>query len=104
MSDDTSLPSRRTVGKQLLTMSAATIAVSPAVAQAQQAAPPADAPAAPAIPPAGAPAAGAPGRGRGPGGGGGAAAGSVTFNTVLTKLKAGKQVFSNTLTEPDLEA
>ncbi len=33
-----------------------------------------------------------------------AAPGSQTFNTVITKLKAGKQVFSNTLVEPDLEA
>ena len=32
------------------------------------------------------------------------APGSETFNTVITKLKAGKQVFSNTITEPDLEA
>lgn len=32
------------------------------------------------------------------------APGSQTFNTVITKLKAGKQVFSNTLTEPDLDA
>ena len=32
------------------------------------------------------------------------APGSQTFNTIITKLKAGKQVFSNTLTEPDLEA
>ena len=32
------------------------------------------------------------------------APGTQTFNTVITKLKAGKQVFSNTLTEPDLEA
>src|SRR5687767_7121818 len=31
-------------------------------------------------------------------------AGSQTFNTVITKLKAGKQVFSNTVSEPDLEA
>src|SRR5436189_4476253 len=40
------------------------------------------------------------------GGRGGAtvAAGSQTFNTVIAKLKAGKQCFSNTLTEPDLEA
>jgi len=105
MSDDTSLPSRRTVGKQLLTMAAASMAVGPALAQAQTA-PPAGAPPAPAAPPApSAPAAAAPGRGRGgPGGGAGAPAGSVTFNTVLTKLKAGKQVFSNTITEPDLEA
>jgi 4-hydroxy-2-oxoheptanedioate aldolase len=32
------------------------------------------------------------------------APGSLTFNTVITKLKAGKQVFSNTIIEPDLEA
>ncbi|MCX6950567.1 MAG: aldolase/citrate lyase family protein, partial [Verrucomicrobia bacterium] len=32
------------------------------------------------------------------------APGSLTFNTVITKLKAGQQVFSNTITEPDLEA
>ena len=31
-------------------------------------------------------------------------AGSQTFNTVITKLKAGKQVFSNTVSDPDLEA
>ena len=30
--------------------------------------------------------------------------GSLTFNTVITKLKAGKQVFSNTVVQPDLEA
>src|SRR4029077_14053987 len=30
--------------------------------------------------------------------------GSLTFNTVITKLKAGKQVFSNTISEPNLEA
>jgi 4-hydroxy-2-oxoheptanedioate aldolase len=34
----------------------------------------------------------------------GAAPGTVTFNTVITKLKAGKQVFSNTLVDPDLDA
>lgn len=32
------------------------------------------------------------------------APGSLTFNSVITKLKAGKQIFSNTITEPDLEA
>jgi len=32
------------------------------------------------------------------------APGTLTFNTVITKLKAGKQIFSNTLVEPDLEA
>ena len=30
--------------------------------------------------------------------------GSLTFNTVITKLKAGQQIFSNTVTNPDLEA
>jgi len=30
--------------------------------------------------------------------------GSLTFNTVITKLKAGQQIFSNTVTDPDLEA
>ncbi len=62
-------------------------------------------PAPPAAPPAAA--AGAPpaGRGRGPRGGGAAVkAGSVTFNTVITKLKEGKQIFSNTIMQPDLEA
>ncbi|MSU49311.1 MAG: hypothetical protein EXS37_09540 [Opitutus sp.] len=33
-----------------------------------------------------------------------AAPGSLTFNTVITKLKAGKQIFCNTLVDPDLEA
>ncbi len=32
------------------------------------------------------------------------APGTQTFNTVLTKLKAGKQIFCNTIVEPDLEA
>jgi len=31
-------------------------------------------------------------------------AGSQTFNTVITKLKEGKQVFSNTIVDPDLAA
>jgi 2-keto-3-deoxy-L-rhamnonate aldolase RhmA len=31
-------------------------------------------------------------------------AGSLTFNSVITKLKAGKQVFSHTIIEPDLAA
>ena len=30
--------------------------------------------------------------------------GSVTFNTVITKLAAGKQIFSNTIVDPDLDA
>ncbi len=32
------------------------------------------------------------------------APGTQTFNTVITKLKAGKQIFCNTIVEPDLEA
>ena len=31
-------------------------------------------------------------------------AGSQTFNTVITKLKEGKQIFSNTIIDPDLDA
>ena len=31
-------------------------------------------------------------------------AGSLTFNTVITKLKAGRQIFSHTIIEPDLAA
>ena len=31
-------------------------------------------------------------------------AGSLTFNTVITKLKDGKQIFSNTIINPDLDA
>ncbi len=30
--------------------------------------------------------------------------GSLTFNTVITKLKAGQQIFSNTVIHPDLDA
>ena len=30
-------------------------------------------------------------------------AGSQTFNTVITKLKEGKQIFSNTIIGPDLD-
>lgn len=55
---------------------------------------------APATPPA-APAAAGGGAGRG---GIGVPAGSLTFNTVITKLKEGKQIFSNTIIQPDLEA
>jgi 4-hydroxy-2-oxoheptanedioate aldolase len=68
----------------------------------------------PAAPAAGTPAPGAAptdaaapaGRGGRGGRGGGAPvpAGSVTFNTVITKLKEGKQIFSNTIMQPDLEA
>src|SRR5438045_3811538 len=104
MSDDFELPSRRTVGKQLLGMAAASVAVPAALTQVAAAAPAAP----PAAAPEGQPAGGPPGAGRagrgGRGGPGGGPAGSVTFNTVLTKLKAGKQVFSNTISDPNLEA
>ncbi len=46
----------------------------------------------------------APGRGQGGARGPAVPPGSQNFNTVITKLKAGKQVFSNTISEPDLEA
>jgi 2-keto-3-deoxy-L-rhamnonate aldolase RhmA len=47
----------------------------------------------------------APARPAGPRGGGQVIkAGSVTFNTVITKLQEGKQIFSNTVMQPDLEA
>jgi 4-hydroxy-2-oxoheptanedioate aldolase len=65
------------------------LVASASVASAQQTAP--------------APAATPPAPGRGPQVPG-AAPGTVTFNTVIPKLKAGQQVFSNTLYEPDLEA
>ena len=54
----------------------------------------------PAPEPAAAPARG----GRGGRGGPGVPANSQTFNTVITKLKEGKQIFSNTIIQPDLEA
>ena len=69
-------------------LAAAVSAVS--VATAQPASPPA--PAAAATP------------ARGGRGGPGIPAGSQTFNTVITKLKEGKQIFSNTIIQPDLEA
>jgi 4-hydroxy-2-oxoheptanedioate aldolase len=62
----------------------------------------AQAPPTPPVTPA-APARGGRG-GRGGGGGAPIKAGSVTFNTVITKLQEGKQIFSNTLMGPDLEA
>ncbi|MEO6568490.1 MAG: aldolase/citrate lyase family protein, partial [Opitutaceae bacterium] len=59
---------------------------------------------APTAAPATAPAAAPAGRGRGGRGGPPIPAGSQTFNTVITKLKEGKQIFSNTIIQPDLEA
>jgi 4-hydroxy-2-oxoheptanedioate aldolase len=46
----------------------------------------------------------APGQGQGTARGPAVLPGSQTFNTVITKLQAGKQIFSNTISEPDLEA
>lgn len=71
-------------------LAAAASIVSSAQAQAQPPATPA--PAGPGGPPQGGP------------GGPPIPAGSVTFNTVITKLNEGKQIFSNTIIEPDLEA
>ncbi len=91
------LPSRMVSTKQLMTrvaISAVTLVlvVSVATAQQQPPQPAQDQPAA------------APGRGPGGASGPAVAPGAQTFNTVITKLQAGKQVFSNTITEPDLEA
>ena len=88
--------------RDLLVGSAGVVAL--ASAMAAQTAAAAQAPNAPAVAP---PAPGAPPRPAGPPGGGRPAvipAGSVTFNTVITKLKEGKQIFSNTILQPDLEA
>jgi 2-keto-3-deoxy-L-rhamnonate aldolase RhmA len=88
--------------RDLLVGTAGVVALTAAItAQTAAAAQPAAAPA-PAPPgPGGAPRAGGP-----PGGGRGGVipAGSVTFNTVITKLAEGKQIFSNTIMQPDLEA
>jgi 4-hydroxy-2-oxoheptanedioate aldolase len=84
-------PSTLHLSRRLLVVLVATLIATVSVIRAQQPAAPAPA----ATPPAKAPAAKAepvP------------APGTQTFNTVITKLKAGKQIFSNTLTEPDLEA
>lgn len=78
----------------VVALTAAITAQTSAAAQAPAAA----APAAPAAP-------GAAPRPAGPPGGRPIVpAGSVTFNTVITKLKEGKQIFSNTIMQPDLEA
>jgi 2-keto-3-deoxy-L-rhamnonate aldolase RhmA len=73
--------------RELLVATAGLVALSSATAMAQ----------------APAPAAAAPPRG-GPGGGQVIPAGSQTFNTVITKLNEGKQIFSNTILGPDLDA
>jgi 2-keto-3-deoxy-L-rhamnonate aldolase RhmA len=93
--------------RDLLVGTASAVALGAAIsaqtaAAAQAPAPPAAAPRAPGTP-------GAAPRPAGPPAGGGGRpaiipAGSVTFNTVITKLKEGKQVFSNTIMQPDLEA
>jgi 4-hydroxy-2-oxoheptanedioate aldolase len=78
--------------RDFLAATAGLVALTTSVANAQQPAPAAAA-ATPAAP--------AGGGGRG---GPGIPAGSLTFNTVITKLKEGKQIFSNTIIQPDLEA
>lgn len=84
--------------RDLLAGTAAVVALGSAIAAQAAAA------AQPAASPANAP--GAPQRPAGPPGARGPVipAGSVTFNTVITKLNEGKQIFSNTIMQPDLEA
>jgi 4-hydroxy-2-oxoheptanedioate aldolase len=62
------------------------------LASAAEPAPPAPAPFVPAAP------------GQAPRGVPPVKAGSLTFNTVITKLHEGKQIFSNTISDPDLAA
>jgi 2-keto-3-deoxy-L-rhamnonate aldolase RhmA len=97
--------------RDLLVGTAGVVALASAItaqtaAAAQAAAPPAPAPGGPGA--AQRPRGGGPPGGGPPGAGGGRGgivpAGSVTFNTVITKLKEGKQIFSNTIMQPDLEA
>ncbi len=88
--------------RELLVGTAGVVALSSAIAAQTAAAaqaPPSPAPVTPAPGTAPRPA-GPPGGGRGPV----IPAGSVTFNTVITKLAAGRQIFSNTILQPDLEA
>jgi 4-hydroxy-2-oxoheptanedioate aldolase len=90
-----SIPAPDSFNRRDFLAATAGLAALASVANAQ----PAAAPAAPV------PAPPARGGGRGPRGGGTPVkAGSVTFNTVITKLKEGKQIFSNTIMRPDLEA
>lgn len=76
-------------------LTAAIIAPTSAAAQA-----PASSAAVPPAPGAAPRPAGPPVGGRGPV----VPAGTVTFNTVITKLAQGKQIFSNTILQPDLDA
>lgn len=88
--------------RELLVGTAGVVALTSAMAAQTAAAaqaPPSPASAAPAPVTTPRPA-GPPGAGRGPV----IPAGSVTFNTVITKLKEGRQIFSNTIMQPDLEA
>jgi len=87
--------------RDLLVGTAGVVALTAAITAQTSAA--AQAPSSPAPVPAGP---GAAQRPAGPPGSGRAIipAGSVTFNTVITKLKDGKQIFSNTILQPDLEA
>lgn len=88
--------------RDILVGTAGLVALTTAVAAQTAAAQP---PAAPAQGGAQRPAAPAAAGAGGPGARGAVIpAGSVTFNTVITKLKEGKQIFSNTIMQPDLEA
>jgi 4-hydroxy-2-oxoheptanedioate aldolase len=92
-----------TAGVAALTTMIAAQTAAAAQPAAPQAAPPVGPGPGPGARPGGA---GPGGRAGGPPGGGRGGvipAGSVTFNTVITKLKEGKQIFSNTIMGPDLE-
>jgi 4-hydroxy-2-oxoheptanedioate aldolase len=95
------MPQPNAINRRELLAGTAGVALTSVIAA--QAAAAAQAPSSPA--PA-SPATGAAPRPAGPPGGRGQVipAGSVTFNTVITKLKEGKQIFSNTIMQPDLEA
>jgi len=88
--------------RDVLVGTAGVVALTAAITAQTSAA--AQAPSSPAPVPAGPGAAQRPAGPPGSGRGAIIPAGSVTFNTVITKLKEGKQIFSNTILQPDLEA
>ena len=88
--------------RDLLVGTAGVVALTAAITAQTSAA--AQAPSSPAPVPAGPGAAQRPAGPPGSGRGAIIPAGSVTFNTVITKLKEGKQIFSNTILQPDLES
>src|SRR4051812_9856061 len=95
MNNPDPLNSPTSINRRDFLAATAGLAAIASVANAQSPTPPAAPPATPAA---------APGRGGGRGGVPSIKAGSLTFNTVITKLAEGKQIFSNTIIEPDLEA